>query len=266
MTQYIYAVQKGFIPGVYSSWDEAHKQVNGYSSAVYKKFPHNEQEKAYVFAGILPPSPSPSPSASPVPMPVPAPSPSPSPKLKPVFKIKPVIIKKKTTPLYQPRVLSRREIAYFNHPEYVVDVGALDVYTDGSTTNNGKKNATGGYGVFFAHKEIPYISQTLNTAKVTNNIAELKGMIEALKVIRKLNEDRITIYYDSEYAAGVITGRTNAHANLELVTEGKSLLSDARLEGKVIKFIHVYSHSGDSDIHSIGNEIVDDLAKRIPLG
>lgn len=256
MPQYIYAVQNGFIPGVYSSWDEARKQVNGYSSAVYKKFPHNEQEQAYEFAGT--PLPPPTPPSPPTPLPVS--------KLKPVFKIKPVIIKKKTSPLYQPRLLSRREIAYFNHPEYVMDVGALAVYTDGSTNNNGKKNATGGYGVFFAHKEIPYISQTLNTAKVTNNIAELTGIIEALKVIRKLKEDRITIYYDSEYAAGVITGRTNARANLELVAEGKSLLSDAQLEGKVIKFIHVYSHTGDSDIHSIGNEIVDNLAKRLPLG
>jgi ribonuclease HI len=256
MSKYIYAVQKGFIPGVYPSWDEAHRQVNGYSSAKYKKFPHNEQEQAYEFVGI--------PLPGPVPVPVPVPVPTALPK--PIFKMKPVIIKKKTIPVYQPRVLSRRELAYFNHLDYVVDVGALNVYTDGSTVNNGKKNATGGYGVFFAHKEIPYISQTLNTAKVTNNIAELKGMIEALKVICKLKEDRITIYYDSEYAAGVITGRTNAHANLELVTEGKSLLSDARLEGKVIKFIHVYSHTGDNDIHSIGNEIVDDLAKRIPLG
>jgi len=253
MPQNIYAVQKGFIPGVYSSWNEAQKQINGYSSAVYKKFPHNAQEQAYKFAGLPMPEPVPTVSAT-----------EPKPKPKTVFKIKPVIIKKRTISVYKSRPLSKQELVYFNHPDYVVNAGTLNVYTDGSTINNGKKNATGGYGVFFGHKEIPYISETL-TAKITNNIAELKGVIEALKVILTLKEDQITIYYDSEYAASVITGRKNAHANLELVNEGKSLLGDLQSKGKVIKFIHVYSHTGDKDIHSIGNEIVDSLAKRIPL-
>jgi len=236
---------------VYSTWDEAQRQINGYSSATYKKFRHNEQEQAYKFAGI------------PQPVPAPAPVAAPAPKPKPIFKMKPIIVKRKT--LSVPRILSQREIVYFTHPDYVADADILHVYTDGSTVNNGKKNATGGYGVFFGHKEIPYISQTLAAFKVTNNIAELKGIIEALKVIRTLKESQITIHYDSEYAAGVITGRTNAHANLELVAEGKSLLNDLRLEGKVIKFKHVYSHTDNEDIHSIGNEIVDDLAKRISL-
>ena len=33
-----YAVKKGRIPGVYHTWDECKKQVDGYSGAVYKSF------------------------------------------------------------------------------------------------------------------------------------------------------------------------------------------------------------------------------------
>ncbi len=34
----IYAVKKGRVPGVYRNWDEAKKQVDGFSGAEYKSF------------------------------------------------------------------------------------------------------------------------------------------------------------------------------------------------------------------------------------
>jgi ribonuclease HI len=163
-----------------------------------------------------------------------------------------------------PRILTQREKRYFDHADYRLqtDSGRLHVYTDGSTIGNGRKNARGGYGVFFGHPEIPYISRDLNSSKVTNNTAELKAIIEALKVISKLDQSDVIIHYDSEYAAGVITGQKQAHKNLDLVNEGKDLLRT--LSHKVIKFEHVYSHTGHLDLHSIGNEIADDLARRRP--
>jgi ribonuclease HI len=181
-----------------------------------------------------------------------------------MLKFKPVIIKRKKPPPPAPRTLSQREQRYFDHPDYKPVPGMLNVYTDGSTVGNGRLDATGGYGVFFANPSIPYISQTIEKGKVTNNIAELKAMIEALKVLRTRKETEIVIYYDSKYAEGAITGRNRAHKNVDLVSEGKSLLLELRAT-RDIEFKHVYSHTNRDDLHSIGNNIVDDLAKRNPL-
>lgn len=185
-----------------------------------------------------------------------------------VFKIKPIIRKKNLTPtLGRGRTLSYREQCYFDHPDYDPSSSTLHIYSDGSTIGNGQKNATGGYGVFFGHPEIPYISKDHNIPGVTNNITELKAIIEALKVIETLPEAVRTfvIHYDSDYAASVITGKKKAHKNIELVDEGKTLLRTLQQRNKVVKFEHVYSHTGGTDLHSVGNSIVDDLAKRKQL-
>ena len=92
---------------------------------------------------------------------------------------------------------------------------------------------------------------------IDDNIAELKAIIDALKYICKVGVPA-NIYYDSDYASGVITGRKKAHVNLELVEEGKMLLKACKVKPE---FIHVYSHTGSKDLHSIGNDIADQLAK-----
>lgn len=45
-----YAVQKGRIPGVYLTWEECRKQVEGFSGAVYKSFPTKEEACEYAGA------------------------------------------------------------------------------------------------------------------------------------------------------------------------------------------------------------------------
>lgn len=234
----IYAVKKGVVPGIYRTWEEAEKQVKGYPGAQFRKFKPEELQSAQAYASI---------------------------KIKAKLRIKPVIIKK-SQPL-KPRTLTSSEQEYFNHKDYRVpsEKGELHIYTDGSTIGNGLRSATGGYGVFFGHMEIPYITQTLKAAKVTNNVAELKAIIEALKVVQSLGFTSYIIHYDSDYAAGVITGRKNAHKNLELVQEGKNALRAVKDQGKLVTFNHVYSHTGKKDLHSIGNDIVDTLAKCKPL-
>lgn len=46
-----YAVQNGRVPGVYLTWDECKKQVDGYSGASYKSFPTREEAENYVKGG-----------------------------------------------------------------------------------------------------------------------------------------------------------------------------------------------------------------------
>ena len=43
-----YVVWNGVKPGVYNSWDECKKQINGYDGAIYKSCPSKElAERAY---------------------------------------------------------------------------------------------------------------------------------------------------------------------------------------------------------------------------
>ncbi|MCY9806438.1 ribonuclease H family protein [Lentilactobacillus senioris] len=43
-----YAIKKGRKPGIYTTWDEAKKQVSGYSGAVYKGFTSRSQADAFM--------------------------------------------------------------------------------------------------------------------------------------------------------------------------------------------------------------------------
>ena len=43
-----YAVRKGFVPGVYSTWDDCKKQVDGYQGAEYKGFGNMASAQSYM--------------------------------------------------------------------------------------------------------------------------------------------------------------------------------------------------------------------------
>lgn len=43
-----YAVQKGRVPGIYRSWDDAKAQVSGFAGAVHKSFATEEEAKAFL--------------------------------------------------------------------------------------------------------------------------------------------------------------------------------------------------------------------------
>ena len=50
MASKFYAVQKGKIPGIYNSWDDCKKMVDGFPGAVYKSFKTLEEAEAFVGA------------------------------------------------------------------------------------------------------------------------------------------------------------------------------------------------------------------------
>ena len=50
MVSKFYAVKKGKIPGIYYSWDECKKMVDGFPGAVYKSFKTLEEAEAFVGA------------------------------------------------------------------------------------------------------------------------------------------------------------------------------------------------------------------------
>ena len=50
MASKFYAVKKGKIPGIYNSWDDCKKMVDGFPGAVYKSFKTLEEAEAFVGA------------------------------------------------------------------------------------------------------------------------------------------------------------------------------------------------------------------------
>ena len=80
------------------------------------------------------------------------------------------------------------------------------IYTDGSCfgNNENKNDSTrkAGYGIFYGLNDPRNISEPLYGKYKTNNIAELKAIVEACKL--HLN-DRIEIITDSTYCKNIIT-------------------------------------------------------------
>lgn len=48
MKSTFYAVKKGYSPGIYLTWEEAKKQIHGFSGAVYKKFSSEDEAKLFI--------------------------------------------------------------------------------------------------------------------------------------------------------------------------------------------------------------------------
>ena len=46
-----YAVRKGLIPGIYTTWGECQQNVNGFPGAEFESFPTEEKAKAFMSAG-----------------------------------------------------------------------------------------------------------------------------------------------------------------------------------------------------------------------
>jgi len=112
----------------------------------------------------------------------------------------------------------------------------MKIFTDGSTINNGKKNAVGGIGIYIPKQgdieewslsyslismQIPSgvrsllnNNQTSNLGefqliKVTNQIAELIAIILAIEKGVKLTKETIYIYTDSKYSIECATTWSN---------------------------------------------------------
>ena len=89
----------------------------------------------------------------------------------------------------------------------------MKIFTDGSTINNGKKNAIGGVGIYIPKQgdiEEWSISYSLLSAeqysiKVTNQISELIAIILAIEKAKDLTKDTIYVYTDSKYAIDCAT-------------------------------------------------------------
>jgi len=254
-----YGIHIGRNIGVYTSWLKVKPLVEGYPGAEYKCFVLPSEAEYYSIHGTLKPTKITIDKAPEMPI------------------VKQAHAQAQAQAHAQARdksndnsVLKALINQYYNY--FVIPDGTLYVYTDGSTTNNGKANAKGGYGVFFSDARINYISKKLS-GKVTNNIAELSALINAFEVLQNIGDySKIVVFTDSEYSYLALTeryekweangwvsvwkGQKQQIKNQDLIKKAYALYSKLSIELK-----HVKAHTGKQDIHSIGNEIADMLAE-----
>jgi ribonuclease HI len=144
----------------------------------------------------------------------------------------------------------------------------INIYTDGSCTGNGKKNAIGGYGIYFKENDPRNKSGKMKSSakyKITNNRAELKAILSAIKIVTKdLDAGKtVIIHTDSKYSILSLTTNTIKNRDPALVPNYDYIIKGTKLVKKYqnLLFHHVLAHTTKQDIHSIGNMNADILAK-----
>jgi ribonuclease HI len=154
--------------------------------------------------------------------------------------------------------------------------GSVNIFTDGSSLNNGQKNKyhAGGMGVYIEDTE-ECISEKLE-GKITNNIAELKACIIGINnVIKRDPIPHINIYSDSEYVVKSITiwaikwSKNNWQKYDKCDVENKDIMVELYnlYNTYSIEFIHTKAHGFEpKDKNSkqykiwYGNHMADKLA------
>ena len=231
-----YAVARGRNVGIYNSWNNCKTEVTGFSGAIYKKF--NTKNEALNFIKIN--------------------------------NVNVDVIKEKF------KNDDEKEDSFSSSEEFAVNLkidkendSCIICFTDGSCPGNGNNPDKAAYSVIFPfHKEWNKTRLLSNSIQVTNNRAELMGVIKAIKICNKksLKNIDLIIYTDSKLTIDIATNymktwknnswkrKTGPIANLDLVQKLDSLMSTRK-----ISIFHVKAHSKGQDFWSIWNREADKL-------
>jgi ribonuclease HI len=146
-----------------------------------------------------------------------------------------------------------------------MDEDHVVVYVDGSCTENGGTDASGGYGVFWGkHHPLNTNGRLAAEETQTNNRAEMQAACTALNQAKASNINKVAIYSDSKYVVnGMNTWRHNWAKNNWNKSNGKTVCNKDKWKQLIesanslesVKFVHVFGHSGIT-----GNEQADRLA------
>lgn len=126
---------------------------------------------------------------------------------------------------------------------------SFEIYTDGSC-NNLKYPNFGGWAYVILENGDIVESKSGNASHTTNNIMELTAIINAVSILPY--GSRATVYTDSEYCIGCLTGRYKPKANVKLIKSYFEIAEEHLLD---VCFKWVKGHSGNKY-----NEMVDNMA------
>ena len=228
----LYAVHKGRKPGIYNTWEECKKQIDGFSGPIYKKFDNITSAELFLKNGF-------------------------NQKSLDKFSKKQTLIKKtdQKNEKILDDLLKDKENRVF-------------IYTDGSCIRFKNGITKAGYGIYIPQKNIR-ISEPLLNQKQTNNRAELTSILECVKYLKKedLNKELIIIT-DSAYSMYIFDKTGENYEKNNFMKDGQEVLNkDLVIKALKIKrtynvkLVKVRAHTLKDDIHSKNNEIVDKLAK-----
>jgi ribonuclease HI len=123
------------------------------------------------------------------------------------------------------------------------------VFCDGSSLNNNSKKGdrSGGIGVFFGEDDPRNISEVINNAKITNQVAELLSCIKALYILKNDNyKGFIYIYTDSTYVLNCNTTYCKKWEKNGWVKDDKSPIENLELIQELYKLTRemkvIYKH------------------------
>jgi len=242
-----YAVANGRTIGIFTTWNECNNSVKGYKNAKYKKFDTKEDATQFIHENS---------------------------EVSILVDVPPAKKQTTLTSFFEPNSYMQNNntnttICHEKQPEdtFIPD---YYVYTDGACSNNGKKSASAGIGIFFAMEDPRNVSKKVE-GKQTNNTAELSAIIETYPIIETdiENGKKVAIVSDSEYAIKCVSsygkkcyekGWNVDIPNKELVKTAYEIYKDKI--NKNIQFIHIRAHTNKTDIHSTGNENADKLANK----
>jgi ribonuclease HI len=294
MSKAFYSVANGRTPGVFLTWAECEKSVKDFPGAKFKKFTSEKEANDFCknsnsvkpilnqtnkskYSNITFESESESDSEP-----------------KPKVKVKSISSKPVTNNFVNTRAEEEEIRANINfdtsesddsdlesnlklketnkESNYSTELGDFKpdiiVYTDGACISNGRSNAKAGIGVYFSPEDPRNISIPVQ-GKQSNNTAELGALILAYKAVQSdINlGKKVAFFTDSVYSLWCLTTYgdkcaqtkwTKSIPNREIVKEAYELFGSNK--SKCIKLIHIKSHTGKQDIHSLGNEQADRLA------
>ncbi len=108
--------------------------------------------------------------------------------------------------------MTRHQLDYYKPHPVASDSKPFHLFTDGACTDNGKRNAKGGYGVHvYTDSSLDVSRPLLRTEPQTNNRAELRGIQAALDLIDQYGETwkqthtEFFIWSDSQYSIDCLT-------------------------------------------------------------
>ncbi|TFK79390.1 ribonuclease H-like protein, partial [Polyporus arcularius HHB13444] len=185
-----YAVARGRVPGVYSTWDECQQQVSGFLGNKHQKFPTLEQARAYLAQQGVNVAESSIASSS-------STTSAPPPPSRRTHGSKPYEKPSTTnaTPQDKPRGAKWAALT----TEVIADESGWDVvYSDGACKGNGKVGSVAGIGVWWGANDPRNLAERCPGGQ-TNNRAELIAIVRVLETTPHTKKP-LLIKTDSKYS------------------------------------------------------------------
>ncbi len=244
-----YVVHKGRQPGIYNTWRECSEQIEQFKGAVYKKFDNQESANKFLKNGFDSLNKSNTNNTNN--------STTNNENIEDNEKNKRKMMKK---------IMEKKNTQKINQIENENEDDKIYIYTDGSLIRS-KNNVTAGYGYYIPSLFVS-VSKPLVDSKITNNRAEMRAIIESVEILKEDERNKhLCIFTDSQYSIYIFNGTGERYEKNNWIEKGKEVpnidLIQKMLELKRnynITLIKVLAHTNNTDEHSRGNRVADQLA------